>query len=67
MHGNVDHTAEVIAVETELARNQDEIDFVVAIIARGGEDAIGMNEHLERLELERGDLLQRRDALIEPA
>jgi hypothetical protein len=47
-----------------LAANLEQIDFVTTVIVRGSEPANGMRETLTRLEAERGDLLDEREALV---
>ena len=50
-------------VEGEIARLEDEHDFVQNVLARGGPDAYGARDDLERIDRELADLYDARDDL----
>jgi hypothetical protein len=61
MQDRLTSQAMVTAIDAELKRNQDEIDFLVAVISRGGPDASACRTRLDELESQRGDLLTARE------
>lgn len=54
----------LIEAAAALERNQADIDFTEAVLARGGPDAEGMEDALIRLERDRANLLSARDSLL---
>ena len=62
-HGVIfDECEDTNAIEREIIRVEMEMDFLIAIMARGGPDAVGVREEITRLENYMGELISQREA-----